>query len=213
MKVIAVNGSPRKGWNTHILLQKALEGAASKGAQTEMVNIYDINFKGCIGCLGCKLKGGKVGRCALKDELEPVLGSIAECDALILGSPIYIGEVTGELRSFLERLIFQYLSYDKMGENLFGRTIKTAMVYTTNCPENMYEAVGYSRLFDDYEKFLGRVFGECRTLAASETLQVDDYDKYHMAMFDVPARRARREEVFPEDCKKAFGLGEWLAEK
>ena len=212
MKVIAVNGSPRKGWNTHTLLQKALDGAAAKGAQTEMVNLYDIDFKGCIGCLGCKLKGKEPGRCAIKDALQPVLDRVAECDALILGSPIYIGEVTGELRSFLERLIFQHISYDKMGESYLQKRIKTAFFFTTNCPENMYETVGYSRLFSDYEKFLGRIFGECRMLAVSETLQVDDYDKFHMAMFDVPDRRKRREEVFPVDCDKAFAIGEWAAE-
>jgi multimeric flavodoxin WrbA len=211
MKVIAINGSPRKGWNTHMLLEKALEGAASKGAQTKMVNLYDLDFKGCIGCLGCKRKGGEVGRCALKDAVRPVLDDIAECDALFLGSPIYIGEVTGELRSFLERLIFQYISYDKMGENQFGKKIKTAMFYTTNCPENMYEAVGYARLFSEYENFMTRIFGECRTLAVSETWQIDDYENYHMAMFNVPDRRRRRDEVFPEDCKNAFEVGEWAA--
>lgn len=211
MKVFAINGSPRKGWNTHMLLEKALEGAASKGAQTEMVNLYDLDFKGCIGCLGCKLKSGNVGRCAIKDALQPILDAIAECDAILLGSPIYIGEVTGELRSFMERLIFPFISYDKMGENYFGKEIKTAMIYTTNCPENMYETVGYTKLFSDYEKFMSRIFkGECRTLTASETWQVNDYDKFLMGMFDVPARRKRREEVFPEDCNKAFELGEWI---
>jgi len=210
MSVIAVNGSPRKGWNTHTLLQKALEGAESGGARTEIINLYDIGFKGCQGCLGCKRKGGNVGRCAVKDALTPVLDSIAECDAFILGSPIYIGEVTGEMRSFLERLIFQYISYDKMHGGLFGKQIKTAFIFTTNCPENAYEAVGYTRLFNDYEQFLGRIFGECRALAVGETWQIDDYEKYHMAMFDVPDRRRRREEVFPEDCKKAFEIGQWL---
>ena len=211
MKVIAVNGSARKGWNTHTLLENALEGAASKGAQTEIVNLYDLNYKGCIGCLGCKRKGGNVGRCAIKDSITPILDKIDECDALILGSPIYIGEVTGELRSFLERLIFQYISYDEMHANLFKRHIKTAFIFTTNCPEPAYETVGYSRLFNDYAQSIGRIFGECRTLAVSETWQIDDYDKYHMAMFDVPDRRKRREEIFPEDCKKAFAIGEWAA--
>ena len=211
MKVIAVNGSARKGWNTYTLLGKALEGAASEGAQTEMVNLYDIDFKGCIGCLGCKRKGGGAGRCAIKDALKPVLDRIDECDAFILGSPIYIGEVTGEMRSFLERLIFQYISYDEMGGAVFKRHIKTAFFFTTNCPEDAYETVGYAKLFDDYAQFVGRIFGECRTLAAGETWQIDDYNKYHMAMFDVPARRRRREEVFPEDCKKAFDIGKWAA--
>ena len=211
MKVIAINGSARKGWNTHTLLTKALEGAASKGAETEMVNLYDINFTGCIGCLGCKRKSGKAGRCTLNDGLMPVLDRIDGCDALILGSPIYIGEVTGELRSFYERLTFQYLSYDKERVAHFSRRIKTAFFFTTNCPENMYDTVGYTKLFDDYAKFMDRSFGECRILAASETWQVDDYDKFHMSMFDVPDRKRRREEVFPQDCQKAFEIGEWAA--
>ena len=209
MTVIAINGSPRKGWSTHMLLEKALEGAASKGAKTEIVNLYDIDFKGCLGCLGCKRKGGTVGRCVINDALKPVLDKVAECDALILGSPVYIGEATGEMRSFLERLIFQYISYDKMGDILFGKSIKTAFLFTTNCPENMYEAVGYTRLFSDYDKLLIRIFGECKTLASSETWQIDDYENYHMAMFDVPARKQRRTNVFPEDLGKAFAIGEW----
>ena len=212
MKVIAVNGSARKGWNTHILLQKALEGAASKGAQTEMVNLYDLSFKGCLGCLGCKLKGGEVGHCIVKDELRPVYDRINECDAFVLGSPIYIGEVTGELRSFYERLTFQYLSYDKDAPPQFDKRIKTAIVFTTNCPENMYDTVGYTSKFKEYEGMMGRLFGECRSLAVSETWQIDDYDKYHMSRFDVPQRRQRREEVFPVDCANAFALGEWLVE-
>ena len=214
MNIIAVNGSARKGWNTHMLLEKALEGAASQGAQTEIVNLYDLDYKGCIGCLGCKLKSGKHGRCIINDALKPVLDRVAECDALILGSPIYVGEVTGELRSFIERLTFQYISYDIMHGILFDRQIKTAFFFTTNCPEDAYGAVGYTRLFDDYKQFMGRIFkGECRTLAVSETWQIDDYDKYHMASFNVPDRRRRREEVFPEDLKKAYEIGQWAAGK
>ena len=50
MKVMAINGSPRKKWNTATLLDKALEGAASQGAETELIHLYDLNYKGCISC-------------------------------------------------------------------------------------------------------------------------------------------------------------------
>jgi multimeric flavodoxin WrbA len=212
MKAIAINGSARKGWNTHTLLSKALEGAASKGAQTEMVNLYELDYKGCIGCLGCKRKGGVVGRCALRDGLTPVLDSIHECDALFLGSPIYIGEVTGELRSFYERLVFQYLSYNKERTPGFTRKIKTGFIFTTNCPENMYETVGYIKKYEEYSRFMSMMFGECKTLAVGETWQTEDYDKFHMTMFDVPDRRRIREEVFPKQCEQAFELGAWACE-
>ena len=54
MKVIAVNGSPRKTWNTATLLEHALAGAAGSGAETELVHLYDLEFKGCISCFACK---------------------------------------------------------------------------------------------------------------------------------------------------------------
>jgi multimeric flavodoxin WrbA len=87
MKVIAINGSPRKGWNTATLLNRALEGAASEGAETELIHLYDLDFKGCISCFACKLKGGKsYGQCAVKDELTPLLKQIEEeADALVIG--------------------------------------------------------------------------------------------------------------------------------
>ena len=75
MKIMAFNGSPRKAWNTATLLGKALEGAASKGAETELVHLYDLSFKGCISCFACKLKGGRsYGKCAVEDDLKLVEG-------------------------------------------------------------------------------------------------------------------------------------------
>ncbi len=74
MKVVAINGSPRKKWNTATLLEKVLEGAASEGAETEMIHLYDLNFKGCTSCFACKVKDGKnYGKCTIKDDLTLVL--------------------------------------------------------------------------------------------------------------------------------------------
>lgn len=59
MNVIAINGSPRKKWNTATLLEHTLEGAKSQGADTELVHLYDLDYKGCTSCFACKLKDGK----------------------------------------------------------------------------------------------------------------------------------------------------------
>ena len=56
MKVLAFNGSPRKNWNTAILLHKAMEGAVSQGAETEFIHLNDLNYKGCQSCFTCKIK-------------------------------------------------------------------------------------------------------------------------------------------------------------
>jgi multimeric flavodoxin WrbA len=91
MKVLAINGSPRTKYNTATLLNNALEGAASQGAETELVHLYKLDFKGCISCFACKLKNGESGgRCAVEDELTPVLKKAGETDALrplVLPSP------------------------------------------------------------------------------------------------------------------------------
>jgi hypothetical protein len=83
MKVIAFNGSPRKDWNTAALLGKALEGAASQGAETELFHLYDLNYKGCVSCFACKTRNGKsYGRCAVKDDLTSwTLGGESQASA------------------------------------------------------------------------------------------------------------------------------------
>lgn len=206
MKIIAINGSPRKNWNTHLLLQKCLEGANAKGAETELINLYDINFKGCTSCFACKLKGSNLRKCAMKDELEPILQKIVECDALILGSPIYFTTVSGEMKSFMERLFFPYTSYEGKPSN-FGKKINTAFIYTMNVPGIALPFVGYKNHFKYNQKIMKRVFGNCETLISTATYQFDDYKKYAMTYFDGQKRLKRRETVFVEDCIKAFELG------
>ena len=57
MKALFVNGSPRKNWTTHKMLESAMEGAREAGAETELVHLYDAAFKGCVSCFACKVKG------------------------------------------------------------------------------------------------------------------------------------------------------------
>lgn len=211
MKVMAINGSPRKNWNTDTLLKNVLDGAASTGAETEMVYLYELNFRGCRSCMACKLKKEpRPNRCVLKDELTPVLERVHEADAVVLGSPIYFSEVTGEMRSFFERFLFQYLNYDDYS-NPLSPAKKTAWIFTMNCPEAWFPQVGYREVFQRYEGWMKLYFGHCETLLSTDTMQVKDYNRYHLAGFDAEAKRQRHETVFPEDCKKAFELGVKLA--
>ncbi len=213
MKVIAINGSPRKNWNTDTLLKKALDGAASAGAETEMVYLYDLKFRGCVSCLACKLqKEPRPNRCVLRDDLTAVLDRVHEADVVILGSPIYFSEVTGEMRSFVERFLFQYLNYDDYTKPLSPKK-RTGLVFTMNIPEALFEDFGYNSLFQRYENWMKQYFGSCETLLATDTLQVKDYSRYHLAGFDAEAKRLRHETVFPQDCQKAYELGVRLASK
>jgi len=208
MKVLAINGSPRKKWNTATLLEKALEGAAAQGAETELVHLYDLDFKGCTSCFGCKLKGGmSYGKCAIQDGLTPVLEKLVDVNVLLLGSPIYFGTVTGEMRSFMERLFFPYLTYTQPPESLFGRKIPTAFIYTMNVSEQMMKEYCYPVHIGLNETVLSRIFGSAESLCSFETLQFEDYDKVVFNYFDPEERRERHRTVFPEDCRKAYELG------
>ncbi|MGB7566476.1 MAG: flavodoxin family protein [Chitinivibrionales bacterium] len=213
MKIIGFNGSPRKEWNTATLVRKALEGAASKGAQTELIHLYDLKYSGCISCFSCKLKGGKsYGKCAVKDDLQPIFGRIEESDAIILGSPVYLGAATGEMRSFLERLTFPYLVYDQQRSSLFKSKMPVGFIYTLGASEGRIKEAGWDRQFTLMESILNRIFGASETLLATETYQFDDYSKYVAPGMDAEARARRRKEMFPEDCRRAFEMGVRFAE-
>lgn len=208
MYVIAINGSPRKNGNTATLLNKALEGATLQGASTELIHLYDLNFKGCVSCFACKLKGGKsYGKCAYKDDLTPVLEKIESADAVILGSPIYFSNVTGEMRSFMERVIFQYLVYDENYSSLNENKKSIGLIYTMNVPESMINVIEYDRIFSQNEKTFERFFGATESLLVTDTYQFSDYSKYVATAFDESAKAKRRQDVFPKDCEKAFEMG------
>lgn len=214
MKIIAFNGSPRKNWNTAILLNKALEGAASRGAETQLIHLYDLNYKGCISCFACKMKDGKsYGRCPVNDDLKDVFRKIEEADALIIGSPIYFGRVSGEMAAFLDRLLFQYLVYSQTERSLFPKKIKTGFIYTMNVTEDMFSTMRMDVPVRFNEIALTKVFGSSETLMSFDTYQFDDYSKVVAPMFDPESKAKRRAEVFPEDCRKAFGMGARFTER
>jgi Multimeric flavodoxin WrbA len=213
MKVMAFNGSPRKkNWNTITLLKKALEGAASVGAETELIQLYDQNFSGCISCFSCKkINRKKDGICAVQDDLTAVLDRVKNADALIIGTPVYYGAESASIRALLERLCFPYNKYSKDMKSLFPRRISTALIYTMNSSEEILEVMGYSRHFGMTKMMLERHFGTCELLLSTNTLQYRDYDKYESEIFDKEAKIKRHAEVFPEDCKRAFELGVHMA--
>ena len=103
MKVIAYNGSPRKNGNTSILIQTVFKQLNKEGIETEEINIGLKNYRGCIGCMKCaELKNGK---CVINtDDLNNQIEKIKEADGLILGSPIYCANVTGQMKTFIDRV-------------------------------------------------------------------------------------------------------------
>jgi len=208
MKAIGVNGSARKKWNTATLLKRAIDGAASQGAKTELFHLYDLNYKGCISCFACKTKNGKsYGKCAVKDGLTPVLKKVNEADVIILGSPIYFGSVTGEMRSFMERLFFPLMTYTDPPGSLLSRKVGAAFIYTMGATEEIAREHGFDKHIALNEMLIKDVLGASETLCSYDTYQFEDYSKMHAPRFDPEKKAKVRAEVFLIDCEKAFKIG------
>lgn len=209
-KIIAVNASPRKGWNTDTLVTEAMKGAESAGAAVEKFDLFRLEkYTGCISCFGCKREKFK-GHCICRDGLTPVLDAIRAADGLILGSPNYLGELSASFRALYERLIFQNLTYNAEHYCCNENPIPVLLIMTSNAPEGYF-----ADLTQDYQQTLSRFVGPTEVLTCGDTLQLKDYSKldWEWSIFDPAAKQRRRETVFPQECKKAFELGAALVNK
>lgn len=209
-RIIAVNASPRKGWNTDTLITEAAKGAESAGAEVIKYDLFRMErFTGCISCFGCKKEKNK-GHCICRDGLTPVLDDIRESDGLIIGSPNYLSEMTSSFRALYERLIFQNLTYNVRTPCCNQHPIPVLLIMTSNAPDS-----AYLRLIQNYQQTLSRFVGPAEVLVSGDTLQLKDYSKtdWEWSLFDPEAKKIRHETVFPQECRKAFEMGTALAMK
>lgn len=206
-KIVAINASPRTAWNTASLVREAAKGAQEAGAEATVFDLYKIgNFTGCISCFGCKLPS-HLGSCVLSDALAPVLDAIRSADALILGTPNYLGNISAGLRALYERLIFQSISYKPEPRSYNQRRIPILFIMTSNAPEAIYEKSGYDRMLESYKNTLSSMVGPTKLMICSDTLQTNDYDKFGWTSFDPESKKQRHADVFPAELKKAHALG------
>lgn len=109
MKALAINGSPRPGGNTEILLKKVLEPLEAAGWDTEVLRIGGKAVRGCMACMKCVEK--RNGRCIIEnDPINEYLEKMYAADAIILGSPTYFADVTSELKALIDRAGFVALA-------------------------------------------------------------------------------------------------------
>lgn len=213
MKFFAINGSPRKNCNTAQLLDKSLEGIKSvfPDASTERIDLYDFPFHGCRSCFACKrINGRHYGRCVQKDDLKPILDEIVQADGIILGSPIYFSDVSGNMRCFLERFMFPFVAYSKT-ESVEHKKMPLAYIYTMNASEELSHQIGYHNLHDHFEMGMSMVFAKPEHLYVYETYQFKDYSKYVSDVFDEKERKHIRKTRFPKDLENAFDIGRNVA--
>ncbi|MHA1540306.1 MAG: flavodoxin family protein [Alphaproteobacteria bacterium] len=123
MKVVAFNGSPRKGGNTSLLIQEVFKSLEKEGVETELVELANKEIKGCTACYKCKEMQNK--RCAYtKDYVNTCLEKMEGADAIILGSPTYFTDVTTEMKALIDRTGM----VAKANNNMFKRKLGAAVV-------------------------------------------------------------------------------------
>lgn len=215
MKALFINGSPRRNNNTAQLLQQAMKGAEAAGAEVEMVNLYDrkLNYKGCMSCFACKVKGGKKGVCSFKDDLKPILEKAVDADVLVCGSPVYCSYPSANLRAFMERLIFPAVNYSDFIHPVVNKQKNSATIYTMNCPnEETFVQTKYDVLLGANASQLS-MFGPTETLLSFNTYQFNDYSRYDAAQFNEAIKDEVRQIQFPVDLHNAYELGIRLVEQ
>ncbi len=213
MKVLAINGSPRRHWNTETILEHALAGAAQlPDARTQSVRLYPMNYSGCIGCYACKQRGKPSALCRLEDPLLPLLEIAQEADVLLIGTPVYFFTESAGTRAFIERLLYPWSAFRAGGYGTRRPKAMTAgLLYTLAGTEESVSAHGHKHFKDSTEQFFSLHFSHHELLLAYESLHTTSYDKLELDSFDPEARQKARAERFVKDCKRAEALGTALA--
>ena len=124
MKVLGINGSPRIGGNTDILLDKALEAAKSKGAQTEKIILNTLKFVPCQECANLKDDGS----CIVNDDMQMVYKKLAQADAVIVASPIFFGSLTAQVKMMIDRFQCIWRAKYMLKKEIFTKKKKGAFI-------------------------------------------------------------------------------------
>jgi Multimeric flavodoxin WrbA len=114
VKIIGIVGSPRRNSNTETLVKEALQSAQEAGAETELIRLANVEIEPCVACDICKA----TGECAIYDDMGEILAKITESHGLIMGSPVYFGNVTSQLKILIDRsrpLRMDFKLKDKVG--------------------------------------------------------------------------------------------------
>jgi multimeric flavodoxin WrbA len=120
MKVLAVNGSPRKDGNTRHMIDSVLKICADAGHETEVFQAGGLPVRGCLSCNHC---WNNPGRCITQDWVQELYLKMKEADAIIIGSPVYFADVTTEIKAIMDRCGYLSLSEDRSLKRKIGAAV------------------------------------------------------------------------------------------
>ncbi|AIF50241.1 flavodoxin family protein [Pelosinus sp. UFO1] len=193
MKIIGIIASPRKEGNTAWIVNKILEGAKEQGAETQSWYFSDLDIKPCQSCYGCK-KGDR--GCIINDDMQKLYGAIEHADALVLGSPVYMGQMSAQAKIFTDRLFARFsprFSPYFKEENAAKK--KLILVFTQGNPDS-----GMFQLYFDYTKNMFQLLEfdvkEVQVVAGMRNEAAHERKDLHTVMKDIGSSLVS--ERFPE---------------
>jgi multimeric flavodoxin WrbA len=182
MKIIGFVGSPHKEGNTAWTINKILDGAKEKGAETQSWYFSDLDIKPCQGCLACH-KGDLRG-CVINDDMQKLYRAIEDSDALVLGSPVYMGQMSAQAKIFTDRL-FAHITprfSPHFKEGNAGK--KMVLVFTQGNPDSSF--------FQEYFDYTRKMFQllefdvkEVVVVAGMRSEPAHERKDLHIAMRDI----------------------------
>lgn len=159
MNVVALLGSPRVNKNSATIARHFTETAAQLGASVRTFELNRLDYRGCQGCYACKKT---LDHCILRDDLTEVLNAVQGADLVLLASPVYYGDVTAQLKGFVDRT-FSYLVPDYPTNPRPSRLTpkKLVFVLVQGHPDESL----FADIFPRYQTFLSWLgFTDCRPI-------------------------------------------------
>lgn len=166
IKIVGICGSPNPNGNTAKLIKKVLEGAQSAGAETEFISLGNKKLSFCISCYQCV----KRGHCVINDDLDEIRKMMIESDGAVIGSPTYEREVTGQMKTFFDRMWFDIHRETFLGKYSVYVNTHNFMIgigHSTRTLKELSLALGYSVvgsvISENLAKFNGKIEGDLRS--------------------------------------------------
>jgi len=144
MKIIALFGSPRSQGNSTLLAQAFLEACEQRGAAVERYHLNKMSYQGCQACMGCKTKAEA---CVLEDDMTAVYEAISTADVVVFASPVYFGDLSGQLKLALDRF-YAYLTPD------FASRLPAGKQWVVFLTQGNPDETQFADIFSRYEFFL-----------------------------------------------------------
>ncbi|MBE6508295.1 MAG: flavodoxin family protein [Methanobrevibacter sp.] len=201
MKTVVINADPKRKEHNAQLMQSAMKGAESVGADVKYVDLYKLDLSGCRICRICK-NDEDTCKCYWKDELSPLIEEILNADCLLVGAPIFFSSPSSHYMALLERMIYCIVSY-KTGNKFKGK-VNVGLFYTINYPKDYFEKSVRPHLkqSEDVLKMLnGKV-----VVDSFNKISKNDY-----ANMDEDSIKSK-EDQFARDLEKTFEIGADLSQ-